>query len=44
MAKAQGREVPDVKKNMQARQLDYVKNEVIIKKLFDLLKTANVIE
>ncbi|MBO5927880.1 MAG: trigger factor [Clostridia bacterium] len=44
MAKAQGREVPDVKKNMQARQLDYFKNEVIIKKLFDLLKTANVIE
>ena len=44
MAKAQGREVPDVKKNMQARQLDYVKNEVIIKKLFDFLKTANVIE
>ncbi len=44
MAKAQGREVPDVKKNMQARQLDYVKNEVIIKKLFDLLKKENVIE
>lgn len=44
MAKAQGREVPEVKKNMAARQMDYVKNEVIIKKLFDLLKSSNVIE
>lgn len=43
MAKAQGREVPDLKKNMQARQLDYVKNEIVIKKLFDFLKTSNVI-
>lgn len=43
MAKAQGREVPDLKKNMQARQLDYVKNEIVIKKLFDFLKSANVI-
>lgn len=43
MAKAQGREVPDLKKNMQARQLDYVKNEIVIKKLFDFLKGANVI-
>lgn len=43
MAKAQGKEVPDVKKNMAARQLDYVKNEIIIKKLFDFLKSANKI-
>ena len=43
MAKAQGREIPDLKKNMQARQLDYVKNEIVIKKLFDFLKSANVI-
>lgn len=43
MAKAQGREVPELKKNMQARQLDYVKNEIVIKKLFDFLKSANVI-
>ena len=43
MAKAQGREVPDLKKNMQARQLDYVKNEIVIKKLFDFLKSANII-
>ena len=43
MAKAQGRPTPDVKKNMQARQLDYVKNEIIIKKLFETLKSINVI-
>lgn len=43
MAKAQGKEAPDVKKNMAARQLDYVKNEIIIKKLFDFLKGANKI-
>ncbi len=43
MAKAQGKEAPDVKKNMAARQLDYVKNEIIIKKLFDFLKSANKI-
>ena len=44
MAKAQGKPEPDVKKNMQARQLDYIKNEIVIKKFFDLLKTANTIE
>ena len=43
MAKAQGKEAPDVKKNMAARQLDYIKNEIIIKKLFDFLKGANKI-
>ena len=43
MAEAQGKPAPDVKKNMGARQLDYVKNEIIIKKLFNLLKEANVI-
>ena len=44
MAKAQGNPAPDVKKNMQARQLDYIKNDIIIKKLFDTLKKENVIE
>ena len=44
MAKAQGKPAPDVKKNMQARQLDYIKNDIIIKKLFDTLKKENVIE
>jgi trigger factor len=42
MAEKQGRPVPEVKKN--ARQLDYIKNEIIIKKLFDLLKSANEIK
>ena len=40
---AQDKPVPDVKKNMHARQLDYIKNEIIIKKLFDLLKNENKI-
>ncbi len=44
MAKAQDKPAPDVKKNMQARQLDYIKNDIIIKKLFDTLKKENVIE
>ena len=44
MAKAQNKPAPDVKKNMQARQLDYIKNEIIIKKLFDSLKKDNIIE
>ncbi len=43
MAKSQNKPVPDVKKNFNARQLDYVKNEIIIKKLFDFLKTENTI-
>ena len=43
MAKAQNRPVPDVKKNMAARQLDYVRNEIIIKKFFELLKSSNTI-
>ena len=44
MAKAQGKPVPDVKKNMQARQLDYIKNEIVIKKFFEFLKNSNTIE
>ncbi len=44
MAAAQGKPVPDVKKNMNARQLDYIKNDIVIKKFFDLLKEANTIE
>ena len=44
MAKAQGKAVPDIKKNMGARQLDYIKNDIIIKKFFDLLKNSNTIE
>ncbi len=44
MAKSQNKPAPDVKKNINARQLDYIKNEIIIKKLFELLKKENVIE
>ena len=44
MATAQGKPVPDVKKNMGARQLDYIKNDIIIKKFFELLKNSNTIE
>ncbi len=44
MAKAQNKPVPDVKKNVNARQLDYIKNEIIIKKLFELLKSSNIIK
>ncbi len=44
MAKSQDKEVPDIKKNMGARQLDYIKNDIIIKKFFDLLKSSNTIE
>ena len=41
MAKAQNKPVPDVKKYMNARQLDYIKDDIIIKKLFDMLKKEN---
>jgi len=44
MAKAQNKPAPDVKKNMNARQLDYIKNEIVIKKFFEFLKGANTIE
>ena len=44
MAKAQGKPAPEVKEKMQARQLDYIKNEIIIKKLFETLKNVNEIE
>ncbi len=44
MATNQGKPVPDIKKNMGARQLDYVKNEIIIKKLFELLKSENTVK
>ena len=44
MAKAQDKPAPDIKKNMNARQLDYIKNEIVIKKFFEFLKTSNTIE
>ena len=44
MAKAQNKPAPDVKKNINARQLDYIKNEIVIKKFFDFLKSNNEIK
>lgn len=44
MAKKQDKPVPEIKEKMGARQLDYIKNEIVIKKLFETLKNANVIE
>ena len=44
MAKAQNKPAPDVKKNLQAGQLEYFKNEIVINKLFDLLKKENTVE
>lgn len=38
MAKAQGKELKDIKKIMNAKQTDYIKNEIIIKKFFELIK------
>ena len=42
MAESQGKEVPDIKKNMGARQLDYIKSDIVIKKLFNFLKEVNL--
>ena len=44
MAKDQNKPTPDVKKNMNARQLDYIKNEIVIKKFFEFLKNNNEIK
>lgn len=44
MAKAQGKKAPEIKKTAGVRQLEYIKNEIVIKKLFDTLKKDNVIE
>ena len=38
MATSQGRDVPDLKKAIGSKQADYIKNDIIIKKLFELLK------
>lgn len=44
MAKAQDKPVPELKDKMGARQLDYIKNEIVIKKFFDFLKSSNEIK
>ena len=38
MAERQGRSVPDLKKVMGSKQTEYLRNDIIIKKLFELLK------
>ena len=44
MAKAQGKKAPEFKKTAGVRRLEYIKNEIVVKKLFDTLKKDNVIE
>ena len=44
MAEKQGKKVPDVKKAMGSRQMEYIENDIVIKKLFEVLKSGNVIE
>ena len=44
MAKNQGKKAPEFKKTAGVRQLEYIKNDIIVKKLFDLLKKNNIAE
>ena len=44
MAEKQGKKVPDIKKAMGSRQMEYIENDIVIKKLFEVLKSGNVIE
>lgn len=41
MAKNQGKKLPDLKKVMNAKQTDYIKNDIIIKKFFELIKNPS---
>jgi len=43
MAEKQGKKVPEFKKGLPEKQLEYLKNEIIITKLFDFLKKENTI-
>lgn len=43
MAKAQGKTVEEIKGDVKDSRLEYLKNEIVIKKLFDMLKNANKI-
>lgn len=43
MAKAQGKTVEEIKGDIKDSRLEYLKNEIVIKKLFDMLKNANKI-
>ena len=42
-AKSVGKEKEEYKKNMHERQFEYIKNEIIVKKLFDFLRANNTI-
>ena len=44
MANAQNKSVDEVKKSVKDKQLNYIKNEIIVKKLFEMLKKENVIK
>lgn len=44
MANAQNKSVDEVKKSVKDKQLSYMKNEIIVKKLFEMLKKENVIK
>ena len=43
MAKAQGKTLEDMKKELDPRQLEYVTGDIIITKLFDFLQSVNTI-
>ena len=44
MAEKQGKKPIDVKDKMDTKQVEYIKNDIIIKKLFDFLKSVNEIK
>ena len=44
MAEKQGKKPIDIKGKMDARRVEYIKNDIIIKKLFDFLKSVNEIK
>ena len=44
MAEKQGKKPIDVSEKMDTKQVEYIKNDIIIKKLFDFLKKENEIK
>ena len=43
MAKAQGKTLEELKKNLDPRQLEYASGDVVITKLFDFLQSVNTV-
>ena len=43
MAKAQGKTLEELKKNLDPRQLEYATGDVVITKLFDFLQSVNTV-